>query len=86
MKLLLPSFTEEWIFNKVQFFTVFELYSDYYIIAFAVRFSNLLFWDIWRSFSTQNNPLILKNYPLIVTFIVYQVLNVCVHSGNNNIE
>ncbi len=32
----------------------------------VVRLSNLLFCDIWRSFFTQNDPFILKHYPLIV--------------------
>ncbi len=78
MKLLIPSFTEAYIINKVEFFTVFELYLHYYMVAFVVRFSNLLFWDIWCSFSTKNDLLILKHYPLIVTFNVYQVLrSVC---------
>ncbi len=41
------------------------------MVAFVVRFSNLMFCDIWSSFSTQNGPFILKHYPLIVTVIVY---------------
>ncbi len=32
-----------------------------------------MFCDIWSSFSTQNDPFILKHYPLIVTVIVYRV-------------
>ncbi len=43
------------------------------MVAFVVRFSNLMFCDIWSSFSTQNDPFILKHYPLIVTVIVYGV-------------
>ncbi len=43
------------------------------MVAFVVRFSNLLFCDIWSWFSTQNDPFILKHYLLIVTVIVYGV-------------
>ncbi len=68
-----PSCTGAWIIKKVTFYTVFELYLHCFMVAFIVRFSNLLFCDIWSWFSTQNDPFILKHYPLIVTVIVYGV-------------
>ncbi len=68
-----PSCTWAGIINKVNFFAVFEMYLHCFMIAFVVRFSNLLFCDIWSWFSSQNDPFILKHYPLIVTNIVYGV-------------
>ncbi len=44
-----------------------------FMVAFVVRFSTILFCDIWSWFSTQKDPFILKHYPLIVTVIVYGV-------------
>ncbi len=61
-----PSCTGAWIIKKVTFFIVFELYLHSFMVAFVVRFSNLLFCDIWSWFSTQNDPFILKHYPQIV--------------------
>ncbi len=48
-----------------------------------------MFCDIWSSFSTQNDPFILKHYPLIVTVIAYGVPSIEVsvgQLGNNYIE
>ncbi len=59
-----PSCTGAWIIKKVKFVTLSYIYS--FMVAFVVRFSNILFCDIWSWFSTQN-------YPLIVTVIVYGV-------------
>ncbi len=53
------------------FFAVFEMYLHCFMIASVVRFSNLLFCNILSSFSTQNDPFLLKHYPLIATVIVY---------------
>ncbi len=73
MILFFPSCTGAWIIKKVKFVTVFELYLHSFMVAFVVRFSNLLFCDIWSFFFTQNDPFILKHYLLIVTVIVYGV-------------
>ncbi len=56
------------------------MYLNSFMVAF-VRFSNLLFCDLWSWFSTQNDPFILKHYPLIVTVIVCGLpsIKVCVH-------
>ncbi len=70
---LFPSCTWAWIINKVNFFAVFQMYLHSFIVAFVVRFSNLLFCNIWIWFSTQNDPFLLKHYPLIVTVFVYGV-------------
>ncbi len=45
----------------------------YFMVAFVVRLSNLLFCDILSNFFTQIDPFILKHYSLIVTIIVYHV-------------
>ncbi len=79
MILFFPSCTGALIIKKVKFFTVFELYLHW--------FSNLLFCDIWSSFSTQNDPFILKHYSLIVTVTVYGVpRGLCVNLDNNYIQ
>ncbi len=49
------------------------MYLHCFMVAFVVSLINLLFCDIWSSFSTQNDPYILKHYSLIVTFTVYHV-------------
>ncbi len=49
------------------------MYLHSFMVDFVVRFSNLLFCNIWSWFSTQNDPFILEHYPLIVTVIVYGV-------------
>ncbi len=41
--------------------------------ALVVRFSNLLFCDIWSWFYSENFPFLLEHYPLIVTVSVYGV-------------
>ncbi len=45
---------------------MFLSYIYSFMVVFVVRFSNILFCDIWSWFSTQNDP-------LIVTVIVYGV-------------
>ncbi len=78
-----PSCTGAWIIKKVNIFTVFELYLHYFIVAFVVRFSNVLFCDLLK-----NDPFILKHSSLIVTVIVYGVpsIEVSVNLGNNSNE
>ncbi len=71
-----PSCTGAWIIKKVKYSLFLSFH--YFMVAFVVRFSDLLFCDIWSWFSTQNDPFILKHYPLIVTVIVYGVPSIAV--------
>ncbi len=78
---LFPSCTWAWIINKVNVLAVFEMHLHCFMLAFVVRFSILLFSDIWSWNSTQNDPVLLKHYSLIVT-VVYDVPSIevsCVH-------
>ncbi len=43
------------------------------MVYFVVMFSNLLFVTYGVDFSTQNDPFLLKCYPMIATVIVYGV-------------
>ncbi len=73
MILFFPSCTGAWIIKKLNLSLFLSYIYNSFMVAFVVRFSNLLFCDIWSFFFTQNDPFILKLYPLIVTIIVYGV-------------